>query len=797
MKQLGSLADYRAKRDFDRTPEPIGRRSPAGGSLRFFIQKHAASHLHYDFRLELDGVLKSWAVPKGPSLDPSVQRLAVHVEDHPLDYGTFEGTIPEGQYGAGTVMLWDRGVWRPDGDPREAYARGRLAFTLEGEKLRGKWTLVRFKGAEDGRKENWLLRKSKDGAARPQAREDILVSRPESVRSAPLPAGRRAPLPRSVEPELATLVAAPPEGDDWIHEIKFDGYRFLAVLARGRVRLFSRNGLEWTGRLPALAAELAALPAREAVLDGELVALNEGGVSEFEALKDALGRRDEKGLTYYVFDLLHLDGIDLRGTPLLRRKGTLRELLERAPQPRVRYTDHIVGSGELFFTRSCEFALEGIVSKRKDSPYRPGRGLDWVKVKCQKRQEFVIGGFTDPQASRPGFGALLLGVYDGPNLVYAGRVGTGFSAQGLRELRRRLDGLARTSSPFAAPLTRAERRGVHWTEPRLVAEVSFSGWTRDRRLRHPSFLGLREDKPADEVVVEKPAPTPPSRPALRLTNPGRVLYPELGLTKSDLADYYRDVSAWILPHVGGRLLSLVRCPEGQSKPCFYQKHRMDALPAAVRVLTVLESDGPTTGLFIEDEAGLTALVQLGVLEIHPWGSRVTDLERPDRCTFDLDPGPGVEWRDVVREARELRGLLRDLGLESFVKTTGGKGLHVVVPLSAGPGWPEVKGFSKSVAEELVRRRPDRVTAKLSKSARGGKIFIDYLRNGRGATAVAAYSTRARPNASVAVPLAWEELSPSLRPDHYGVRNVRRRLENLAEDPWKEMFRVTQSLPTPG
>jgi bifunctional non-homologous end joining protein LigD len=792
MKDVGSLSDYQAKRDFARTPEPRGRRGAPRRERAYFIQKHAASHLHYDFRLELEGVLKSWAVPKGPSLDPGVNRLAVHVEDHPLDYGDFEGRIPEGQYGAGTVLLWDRGLWIPEGDPVEAYRKGKLLFTLEGRKLKGRWSLVRFQAAEGGKKDYWLLRKRKDAAARPGAEEDILVARPKSVR--PVAGARPSSPPRSIEPEFATLVSEAPEGDDWIHEIKFDGYRFLAFLEGGRARLQSRNGLDWTERLPGLAAEIATLPARRLVLDGEVVTLTREGVSDFGALKDALGRRDEENLFYYVFDLLHLDGVDYRDVPLLQRKDVLRELLESAKSPRLRYADHVAGRGGIFYRRSCELGLEGVVSKRKDSPYRSGRGLDWVKVKCWKRQEFVVAGFTDPQSSREGFGALLLGVHEGSDLVYAGRVGTGFDEPLLRELRRRLDALERPDSPFAAPLSRPERRGVHWVKPSLVAEVSFSGWTRDHRLRHPSFVGLREDKSAADVVRERPAPPPAARPSISLSHPDRVLYPQEGITKADLARYYQDIAEWILPQVRGRLLSLVRCPEGQSGSCFYQKHPMESQPAAIRVQRFEESDGPETGLFIEDEAGLTALVQLGVLEIHPWGSRVSDLEHPDLCTFDLDPGPGVAWPSVLRAARDLRDLLGGLGLESFVKTTGGKGLHVVVPFSGVPGWPELKAFSRSIAGELARRSPDRYTAKLSKASRGGRIFIDYLRNGRGATAVAAYSTRATPVASVAVPLSWEELSPSLRPDQYGVKNVRRRLEKLARDPWKRLFELKQSLP---
>jgi bifunctional non-homologous end joining protein LigD len=797
MKQSGSLRAYQSKRDFARTPEPRGRLRAGRTEGSYFIQKHAASHLHYDFRLELEGVLKSWAVPKGPSLDPGVSRLAVHVEDHPLEYGSFEGRIPEGQYGAGTVLLWDRGLWIPEGDPGEAYRKGKLVFTLGGNKLQGRWSLIRFKAADGGKKEYWLLRKLQDASARSGPEDDLLVLRPESVGTtqapAEVPGARRGPIPPSIAPELATLVSRAPEGDDWIHEIKLDGYRFLAFLERGRARLLSRNGLDWTSRLPGLAAEIASLPAGGLVLDGEVVTLTKEGISDFGALKDALGRKDEKNLLYYVFDLLHLDGIDLRGSSLLRRKELLRGLLEKAPSPRLRYTDHVVGHGEVFLRHSCDLALEGIVSKRKDSPYRSGRGLDWMKVKCLKRQEFVIGGFTDPRSSRRGFGALLLGVHEKPGLVYSGRVGTGFNAPLLLDLGRRLGALERSESPFATPIRRLERRGVHWVTPSLVAEVSFSSWTRDRRLRQASFLGLREDKPAAEVVGDRPSPPPVSGPSIRLTHPDRILYPQEGITKADLARYYRKIAAWILPQVGGRLLSLVRCPEGQSGPCFYQKHRMEALPPAVRVLATNESEGPSTGLFIEDEAGLIALVQLGVLEIHPWGSRVSDLDHPDLCIFDLDPGPGLAWTAVLQAARELRDLLRGLGLECFVKTSGGKGLHVVVPFS-GSGWPELRAFSKSVARELARHSPEHYTTTPAKVAREGRIFIDYLRNSRGATAVAAYSTRATPHASVAMPLAWEELSPGLPADHYTVKNVPGRLEKLARDPWTRLFEVKQTLP---
>jgi bifunctional non-homologous end joining protein LigD len=799
MKRTDSLETYRGKRDFRRTPEPPGRPARRRAGRAFFIQKHAATRLHYDFRLEMDGVLKSWAVPKGPCLDPDVKRLAVHVEDHPLEYGSFEGTIPKGQYGAGCVLLWERGTWTPEGDPAAAVDSGKLIFSLHGTKLHGRWSLIRL--AEDGKpgaKENWLLRKLRDADARPLADVDVLAARPESVRS-PEAVGKKAPFPAEVRPQLATLVTQAPAGDDWVHEIKFDGYRFLAFVEHGKARLVSRNGRDWSGRLPALSEALAGkLPAETAILDGELVAVAPNGVSDFAALKDALGRRQEEGLLYFAFDLLYLDGRDLRDLPLLVRKENLRSLIETAKLPVLRYSDHVEGRGELFFKRSCEYALEGTVSKRKNAPYRSGRGGAWLKVKCQKRQEFVVVGYTDPGGSRRGLGALLLAVHEGNSLVYAGKVGTGFSADLLLELRQRLEKHARRSPPVDDPVPRTDARGAHWVEPLLVAEVSFSNWTKDRRLRHPSFLGLREDKSPKDVVREVPAPPPAVRDAavagLRLSHPERVLWPDGGLTKADLARYYEAVAPRLLPHVSGRLLSLVRCPDGQDKPCFYQKHALAGMPPSVKRASYSEKGRPTDGVTVEDLPGLIALAQFGVLEIHPWGSRLTDLEHPDRCTFDLDPGPGVAWEAVVRAAREVRAYLKTLKLESFVKTTGGKGLHVVVPFDGKADWTELKAFSKRAAEELARAAPDRYTARLSKSARPGKIFIDYLRNGRGATAVAPFSPRARPGAPVALPLSWDELGPSLHPERLTIRSLMDGPSRLRADPWRRLFTATQSVP---
>ncbi len=765
---MKSLATYRQKRDFERTSEPRGAAAPKKrAGLRYCIQRHEARRLHFDFRLELDGVLKSWAVPKGPSLDPGEKRLAVEVEDHPLEYGSFEGVIPAGEYGAGRVALWDEGTWEPDGAARKDLKRGRLGFTLRGRRLQGHWTLVRMKSRE-GKKTNWLLIRSKDGA----------------------PA---APSSSFVPPQLATLVDAAPTGDEWIHELKFDGYRILASLEDGAAVLWSRSGKDWTRPFPELAAALGKLRTSGTLLDGELVALDERGVSSFQALQKAISSGASGELVYQVFDLLRLDGKDLRERPLLERKKSLASLL-RAAKKNVKYTDHVVGSGKAFKQAACRFQLEGIVSKRGDRPYRSGRGADWLKVKCTREQEFVIGGFTEPKGGREGLGALLLGTYRKPGeLVYAGRVGSGFDAEVLRDLRRKLDKLEQREEPFQEGPEGLERRDVRWVRPLLVAQVKFTGWTGDGRLRHPVFDGLRLDKPAAEVGREEPAAMAEQNGAVAgvaISHPDRVVYPELRLTKLDLARYYERVSTWILPQIAGRPLSLLRCPDGREKACFYQKHWTGG---GLRTVSIREKSGRVPYAVVDDARGLVTLVQNGVLELHPWGAKAEDVEHPDLCTFDLDPAPGVPWVDVAAAARHLKGRLEELGLESFVKTTGGKGLHVVLPFRRGPDWDVVRTFAKGLANELVREAPERYTATLSKRARTGKIFIDWLRNGRGATAVAAYSTRAQPGAPVATPIAWEELETLPASGHWTVRNLPARLE-AGVDPWKGFFEKRPALP---
>ena len=834
-----ALETYRRKRNFHSTPEPRGKVQRNGKNLSFVVQKHAARRLHYDFRLEIGGVLASWAIPKGPSLDPKERRLAVRVEDHPLEYGKFEGIIPKGHYGAGSVELWDRGTWVPNGNPRAGLQQGKLKFHLNGNRLSGGWSLVRMGGRnQERRKDNWLLIKERDDAAagngrvlerekRVSTRRPILGSRTENlpvevkkthrrgsrqvVRVEPsFDKAKKAALPSFVRPQLATLVDTVPQGEEWLHEIKFDGYRILCRIKNRHIAFLTREGNDWTRRFSFLIQPVAALPLRQGLLDGEIVALRDDGTTDFQLLQNSLKGAQEATIVYFVFDLLHLDGYNLMNTPLLARKETLANLLGAESKSNndmpVRFSEHWINQGDELFEEACRRSLEGIISKRSDQPYRSGRGRDWLKVKCVKSQEFVICGYTDPAGSRTGLGALLLGVYDDDGkLCYAGRVGTGFTSQTLKDLKSRLSALERQSSPFSEPLSGASARGVHWVKPQLVAEVAFTGWTDDGLLRHPSFQGLREDKPANQIRREKAQPTArvartgsssvaPAADSkgesnqiagVKLSHPDRVLYPEQGITKHELAEYYEKISDWILPHVSGRPLTLVRCPEGHQKQCFYQRNAEDSIPAEIRRLRIREGKSMKNRLVIDSLAGLIALVQMGVLEIHTWGSREGKIEQPDRLTFDLDPDPSLAWKTLHQAAGEVRDRLSRLGLGAFVKTTGGKGLHIVVPITPKHDWNQVKAFSKAFAESMVDDSPNLYVATMSKTKRAGKIFIDYLRNGRTATAVCAYSTRARAGAPVSLPLRWDELTSDLRSDHFNIRNVRQRLARLRQDPWHD------------
>jgi bifunctional non-homologous end joining protein LigD len=853
------LQQYWKKRNFKETPEPRGAPKPASERLQFVIQKHAASRLHYDFRLELDGTLKSWAVPKGPSLDPGQRRLAVHVEDHPLDYADFEGIIPEKQYGAGTVMVWDRGYWSPIGDPRATYRRGRLKFHLVGEKLRGIWNLVRMGPRSGEDQDNWLLIKERDEEARQGEDSDITKladsaatgrtmeqiaagrdrvwhsNRPDTGKSArpsrrgpidpsAVQRARKAAMAEWVPPQLATLVEKPPEGNEWVHELKYDGYRMLCSLRDGRVKLFTRNGNDWTSKLHRIADAARTLPAKQAWLDGEVVAVLPGGKVDFQALQNAFDSRSETNVVYCVFDLLYLDGYDLQASPLLERKRLLASLAkDLSASSLIRYSDHIAGRGAAVFEEACKHGMEGLISKRADASYVAGRNRNWIKVKCGQRQEFVIGGFTEPSGSRVAFGALLLGVFDREGrLRYAGRTGTGFSERSLKELHQRLLPLTQSASPFTDPPTGADARGVHWVKPVLVAEVAFAQWTNEGLLRQASFQGLRDDKPAREIVREQPdgdddqqaapvtrrrrwrsGPTarkknPPRAEPLAvagvtLSHPDRVLYPETGLTKLALARYYEEVSDWILPHLEGRPLTLVRCPEGHTAECFYQKHANETVSEAIGRVEIPEDNKTGIYMVAESLAAVVGLVQMGVLELHTWGAKRDLLDRPDRIVLDLDPDTSVPWKSVVEAAQLVRTLLNELDLECFLKTTGGKGLHVVLPLQRVHNWEEVKSFSKAVADHLVRLIPNRFVANMSKQKRKGKIYVDYLRNAKGATAIAAYSTRARSGATVSVPLAWEELSVDIRSDHFTVQTVPARLAQVKSDPWRDYFKLKQKL----
>lgn len=836
----GHLAEYRRKRDFARTPEPGGRPRRSQGKLNFVVQKHAARRLHYDFRLEMNGVMKSWAVTKGPSLDPRVRRLAVHVEDHPIEYSDFEGIIPQGQYGGGSVMIWDRGSWEPADDPERGYRKGRLSFRLKGRRMKGSWALVRMDGRGDGRRENWLLMKKNDEAA-DSADGDRLVrtattsivskrtmeriaaaadrvwnsNRTES-QSTPerKPAscaaprrdavGKAARMPEFIEPQLATLVAGAPVGGGWVHEIKFDGYRLQCRIESGKAVLRTRKGLDWTHRFPTLAAAAARLPVKQAIVDGEVVALQSSGVPSFAELQNALKAGRESELVFFAFDLLFVDGRDMRKLGLEARKEELRERLPVDGSGIIRYSEHHSAEGPDFLQSACRMALEGVVSKRAGAPYESGRSRSWLKSKCVEQQEFVIGGFTRPSTGGRGVGAIVLGYYGNGELRYAGRVGTGFSAAAGADLRKRLDKLVTSAPPFAK-IAPAQRRGVTWVSPELVCEVEFRSWTHDGLVRQGSFQGLREDKPAKEVTLEMPSSAArrdtkksSKKPAdviasVRLTHPDRVLYPETGLTKRGLAEYYVEIADWILPEMAQRPLSLVRCPDGLGKECFYQKHLGASPPEDLHCARIKERSGTTCYAMIKDVKGLVSLVQISVLEIHPWGSRIDRLEQPDRMIFDLDPDPALEWSAVVAAARETRERLRAAGLESFVKTTGGKGLHVVVPLSRRHDWAAVHGFSKRFAEAMAADAPERYTARMAKAGRKGKIFIDYVRNARGATAVAPYSARAKPHAAVATPLAWDELVPGLTPERFTVESVPRRLGSLAGDPWRDLRKLRQSL----
>lgn len=871
------LARYRSMRDFSATAEPRGGKAHAKNAvLPFVVQKHAARQLHYDFRLAWNGVLKSWAVAKGPSYFPGHKRLAVRVEDHPLEYGDFEGTIPKGQYGGGAVMVWDAGIWKPLGDAERGLRDGHLKFELDGSKLKGTWALVRMHGREDrAGRENWLLIKEKDELARKESEPAIVDEAPDSAvtgksideiansqgrvwnssRANSTKTGengvarageskapersnnrQRAKLrsllkglpkerfPGFIEPHLAQSATAPPSGAQWAYEIKLDGYRIQVhvpdATSRGkserRTKLFTRKGLDWTHRMPDIAQAAARLNVSSAILDGEAVALNEEGVSDFAALQAAFQQETRREIIYFAFDLLHLDGHNLRGLPLLQRKEMLAGLIEELHETGlIRYSEHLQSDGKQVFAKACDLGAEGIVAKMAQGKYVSGRSGQWLKLKCILEQEFVIGGFTPPGKGGVGIGALLLGYYEEGKLRYAGRCGTGFTQQTHRMLRRQFDALTQKDCPFAE-IPRDARRDARWLQPQMVAQVAFTTWTRDNLVRQASFKGLREDKSAKEVVREvamtteesagknakKPRNSTRGKPEeasrageLPITHPDKVLDKESGMTKRMLAEYYVAVADHMLPHIAHRPLSVVRCPEGSNNPCFFQKHVGMGPPHGVKSVDVIsrKSEKRDAYLTVDSVEGLVGLAQMGVLEIHPWGSTNDSLDRPDRLIIDLDPDEAIDWRTLANAAREVRKLLKGLGLESFLKSTGGKGLHVAVPMKPEHDWPAVKSFAHHLVLEMERQKPDLYVTKMTKASRKNRIYLDYLRNDRDATAVAPYSPRARSGAPVAMPLRWNELDAEERP-RFHVPDIAEWRGRLRRDPWKALAATRQRLP---
>ncbi|MHA6493114.1 DNA ligase D [Pseudomonas borbori] len=862
-----AISEYNRKRNFDITSEPAeptkrSRNKRSTDSLRFVVQKHDATRLHYDFRLELDGTLKSWAVPKGPSLDPKDKRLAVHVEDHPLGYASFEGSIPKGQYGAGDVIVWDHGVWQPHGDPLAGYEAGRLKFTLIGEKLAGDWNLVRTRLRGSGDKEQWLLIKERDEVAQAADQYDIVEAKPESVLSGKLvgikpaktspgkasakaakPRARSAAksaaqvaIPESLSPELATLVSAPPSGD-WRYEIKFDGYRMLARVRDGEVRLITRNGNDWTERLPIQAKAIADLDLQDSWLDGEVVVLNDHGLPDFQALQSAFEIGRSHSIVYYLFDAPYLQGRDMRERPLEERRAALERVLKGSkPRGVLRFSEAFSSHHRDIVESACALSLEGVIGKRVGSPYVCRRSGDWIKLKCRLRQEFVIVGYTRPQGNRSGFGALLLAVNDEagtPSLRYAGRVGTGFSDASLKHLHGQLTALQRKTSPLTDPLRGAQGRGVHWVEPQLVGEVEFAEWTKEGIVRQAAFVALRTDKPVEEIIRERPRPpgtlstnesggktgkgksssagaaksgrasankgSGKGRETIAgvgVSSPDRVIDAESGAQKIELAQFYADIAPWLLPHLNDRPVSLLRAPEGVGGEQFFQKHAEHLAIPNIKHLDPKLDPGHARLMEIDTPSALVGAVQMGTIELHTWGANSSRIETPDRLVLDLDPDPALPWRSMIEATQLCLTVLDELGLDAYLKTSGGKGLHIIVPLARHTDWDNVKEFAKAISQFMTRLMPDRFTATMGPKNRVGKIFIDYLRNSRGASTVSAYSVRARPNLPVSVPISRDELAGLTSASQWHIGNLLSRLNDLQDDPWagySNRQRITQAM----
>ena len=824
---------YNEKRDFSKTKEPKGRKLKGKGDS-FVVQKHDASHLHWDFRLEMDGVLKSWAVPKGPSIDPGEKRLAMRTEDHPLDYGDFEGTIPKAEYGGGTVMLWDLGTWIPEPgkDPRKTIEEGHLHFTLEGERMKGEWVMFRLKGRPGEKRESWMLKKVTDDHADPAHGDALVEDCVTSVTTGRTMAeiasgedvwrsnrggqkGGRAKKKASSgpppfrKPQLATLVDEVPAGKDWLFEYKYDGYRLLIATGSGAATAWTRNGKDWSDKFRALVKAAEKLPSG-CLIDGEAVALGKGGKPDFQLLQSTLKESKGKNLVFYAFDLLVDRGEDITKLPNLERKERLAALLENAPSV-ILYGDHVAGKGEALFNAICKESGEGIIAKKASAPYRSDRTKSWLKIKCINRQEFVIVGWSESD-KRIGFRSLLLAAKDGGKLTYAGKVGTGFNMQMLQDLLERLKPLEIDKAPVEVP--RADRKGAHYVRPELVAEIAFTEFTTEGILRHPSFIALREDKPADEVVVEtakalpksakpsgrKKAPEARDHPTaesfgIKISNPDRAIFPTEKLTKGDLAAYYAAIDPLIMATSANRPMTLIRCPQGRAKKCFFQKHDTGSMGDHVKHVPIREKKGDVQDyLYMEDIRGILACVQMGTIEFHGWGSKVDKVEYPDRLVFDLDPDEGLDFAAVRDAARRIRDLLGDIGLETWPMLTGGKGVHVVAPLDRTADWDSVTSFAERFSRAVSEAEPETFTANMRKVQRKGRIFLDWLRNQRGSTAVMPYSARAREGAPVAVPVAWEELDDHKGGNAFTIRDLDLLFERSESKLLKGWGEAKQALP---
>ncbi|ARN19135.1 DNA ligase D [Piscinibacter gummiphilus] len=802
------LGRYWAKRDFSKTPEPRGVRAKAGKALSFVVQKHDATRLHYDFRLELDGVLLSWAVPKGPSYDPADKRMAVRTEDHPMSYADFEGTIPPGQYGAGHVIVWDRGTWTPHGDPRASLAAGKLSFELQGEKLEGVWELVRLKRPDES-KETWLLFKKRDEHARPHADYDVVIAKPDSVMTSKPPAStarkkapKRAPLPETMSPQLATLATGVPSSGTWSYELKYDGYRVMTRFERGVPKLVTRGGHDWTARLPELSAALRELGVKSGWLDGELVVLNDNGVPDFNALQNAFDRQRTGRIVYFLFDAPFLEGRDLREEPLSARRAALKAVLDERGTDRVRFSPDIDADPHSILASACAMKLEGVIAKRTDAPYESRRSTSWLKLKCQQRQEFVIVGFTARKNVDGEIGSLLLAVHDASGtLKPVGSVGTGWDTDTSRALWKELTAIEASKAPFESggPAKRSRwsrRPGAvdRWVKPTRIAEVNFGEWTPDQQIRHAVFISLRTDKPVHQITREKAVDAPAIvKSSVKVSNPERVIDPSTGTTKLDLVRFYEAIAPHLLPHLKGRPVSLVRGPEGVGGELFFQKHLGKVHIDGIKELPVSRWEGHEPLMEVNTAKALAASAQMNTVEFHTWNTMSRHIGKPDRIVFDVDPGEGVGWAMVQEAAILTRALLTELGLVSWLKTSGGKGLHVVVPIAPRLDWDTVKAFSRDVVAHMAHHIPERFVVKSGPANRVGKIFIDYLRNGHGATTAAAFSARARPGLGVSMPISWDELPDVKSGSQWTVANTLDHLSFRKVDPWADYAGTKQAL----